>query len=204
MTDLPYDLIMNIQRGTMEYRYRGLPLLKNPFDLALYPMLLERVRPKTLIEIGSFDGGSAVWFADQAPQMQVVSIDVRPPAAIAHPRVRFLRGDAHELESVLTRDVMTAIERPLVVVEDSSHRASTTRAVLDFFDEWLRPGEYIVIEDGILTAMRVADSYDGGPLHAIHEFLARSHKRYEIDRTLCDYFGHNVTWNVDGYLRRVS
>ena len=27
--------------------------------------------------------------------------------------------------------------------------------------------------------------------------------RYEIDRSLCDYFGHNVTWNVDGYLRRV-
>jgi cephalosporin hydroxylase len=51
--------------------------------------------------------------------------------------------------------------------------------------------------------MRVADSYDGGPLRAIHEFLARTAPRYEIDRSLCDYFGPNVTWNVDGYLRRV-
>jgi cephalosporin hydroxylase len=76
--------------------------------------------------------------------------------------------------------------------------------VLDFFDQWLRPDEYIVIEDGILTAMRVADSYDGGPLRAIHEFIARTNGRYEIDRMLCDYFGTNVTWNVDGYLRRVS
>jgi cephalosporin hydroxylase len=51
---------------------------------------------------------------------------------------------------------------------------------------------------------RVADLYDGGPLRAIHEFLARTNGRYEIDRTLCDTFGTNVTWNVDGYLRRVG
>ena len=59
-----------------------------------------------------------------------------------------------------------------------------------------------VFEDGILTAMRVPELYDGGPLRAIHEFLARNEGRYEIDRTFCDYFCRNVTWNVDGYLRR--
>jgi cephalosporin hydroxylase len=99
---------------------------------------------------------------------------------------------------------MESFARPLLVVEDSSHFAGTTAAVLNFFDAWLRPGEYIVIEDGILTAMRTADAYDGGPLRAIHEFLTRAGTRYEIDRTLCDYYGHNVTWNVDGYLRRVA
>ena len=31
-TDLPYELLMKIQQGTMAYRYRGVPLLKNPFD----------------------------------------------------------------------------------------------------------------------------------------------------------------------------
>src|SRR6266487_1764944 len=29
-------------------------------------LLLDRTRPRTLIEIGSFAGGSAIWFADQA------------------------------------------------------------------------------------------------------------------------------------------
>ena len=67
----------------------------------------------------------------------------------------------------------------------------------------MRAGESIVIEDGILTDMRVADQYGGGPLHAIHEFLAKHRGAYEIDRALCDTFGRNVTWNVDGYLRRV-
>jgi cephalosporin hydroxylase len=203
MTDIPYDLLMKIQQGAMAYRYRGLPLLKNPFDLAIYPLLLDRLKPRTLIEIGTHRGGSALWFSDQRPEMRIYSIDLLAPAAVA-PNITFLQGDAHNLGAVLPADLLESIDRPLLVVEDSSRLAGTTAAVLDFFDRWLRPGEYIVIEDGILTAMRVADSYDGGPLRAIHEFLSRTNGRYEIDRSLCDYFGTNVTWNVDGYLRRVE
>jgi cephalosporin hydroxylase len=97
---------------------------------------------------------------------------------------------------------MNAVARPLLIVEDSSHLADTTAAVLEFFDPWLRSGEYIVIEDGILSDMRVAHLYDGGPLSAIEAFLKKSAGRYEVDRGLCDYFGNNVTWNVNGYLRR--
>jgi cephalosporin hydroxylase len=204
VTDIPYELLMKIQQGTMNTRYRGVPMLKNPFDLALYPMLLERARPATLLEIGTHAGGSALWFADRRPGMQVWSLDLEPPEGVSHPNVRFHRADAQRLGEVLTPEVMESLARPLLVVEDSSHLAGTTAAVLDFFDAWLRPGEYIVIEDGILTAMRAAETYDGGPLRAIREFLARSGGRYEIDRTLCDYYGRNVTWNVDGYLRRIA
>jgi cephalosporin hydroxylase len=202
VSELPYELLMAIQQGTMAYRHRGLPLLKNPFDLAIYPLLLERAQPQTLIEIGSFRGGSALWFAEQRAGMRVISIDLEPPD-VSHPAVTFLRGDAQNLGAVLTNEMMQSVARPLLVIEDSSHLAATTAAVLDFFDGWLQRDEYIVIEDGILTAMRVAESYGGGPLRATHEFLARTGGRYEIDRELCDYFGPNMTWNVDGYLRRV-
>jgi cephalosporin hydroxylase len=202
VSEIPYELLMKIQQGTMAYRYRGVPMLKNPFDLALYPLLLERAQPQTLIEIGSHAGGSALWFADQRPGMRVVSIDLQPPDGVSHPSVEFLRGDARQLGDVLID--MESLARPLLVIEDSSHMAATTAAVLDFFDRWMRPGEYLVVEDGILTDMRVGDAYGGGPLRAIHEFLARTHGRYEIDRTFCDYYGRNVTWNVDGYLRRIA
>lgn len=202
MSEIPYELLMKIQQGTMAYRYRGVPMLKNPFDLALYPMLLECAQPQTLIEIGTHAGGSALWFADQRPGMQVLSIDLQTPEGVSHPSVEFLRGDAHRLGEVLTD--MESLARPLLVIEDSSHMAGTTAAVLDFFDRWMHPGEYVVVEDGILTDMRVADAYGGGPLRAIHDFLARTHGRYEIDRTFCDYYGRNMTWNVDGYLRRIA
>ena len=42
------------------YTYRGVPMLKNPFDLALYLLLLRRLKPRTVIEIGSKSGGSGL------------------------------------------------------------------------------------------------------------------------------------------------
>jgi cephalosporin hydroxylase len=206
VSDIPYQQLMQIQSGTMAYRRGGRPLLKNPFDLALYPMLLEQLRPRTLIEIGTDSGGSALWFAAQGQllhlELHVVTIDLDPPDDVEHPAVEVVLGDADDLASVLPPERMRALARPLLVVEDSSHQASTTLAVLEFFDPWLEPGEYIVIEDGILTAMGVADRYGGGPGAAISEFLQRHPERYEVDRALCDHFGPNATWNVDGYLRR--
>jgi cephalosporin hydroxylase len=206
-SDIDYELLMKIQQGTMAYSYRGVQLQKNPFDLALYSMLLDQTRPRTLIEIGSYQGGSALWFADQASVrglgLEVLSIDLQVPATAAGPSVNFLQGDARELGKVLPPVLMNAVARPLMVVEDSSHLSGTTVAVLEFFDRWLRSGEYIVIEDGNLSDMRVAHLYDGGPLRAIEAFLEKRADHYEVDRGLCDYFGRNVTWNVDGYLRRL-
>ena len=65
-SDIDYDLLMKIQRGALAYTYRGVSMLKNPFDLAIYSLLLQRARPRTLVEVGSHVGGSTVWFADAA------------------------------------------------------------------------------------------------------------------------------------------
>lgn len=206
MSDLPYEQLMRIQEGTMAYRLFDRPLLKNPFDLAIYPMLLERLRPRTLVEIGTNAGGSALWFAGIADMLdidlRILTIDLEPPTDLDHPAIEVLRGDAEALGDVLAPSRLAALPRPLLVVEDSSHRAATTLAVLEFFDPWTEPGDYLVVEDGIITAMRVADLYGGGPAAAIATFLERHGDRYVVDRELCDHFGPNVTWNVDGYLRR--
>jgi len=191
----------------MNYTYRGVPMLKNPFDLAIYPLLLTQTRPQTLIEIGSYRGGSAMWFADIAASlgvpMRVLSVDIVKVYDLTHPSVTFFEGNAEDLAAILTDDVLAALPRPLIVIDDSDHQFRTCLSVLTFFDRWLAPGEYIVVEDGILSDMQVADYYDGGPVRAISKFLSTKQDRYMIDRTYCDYFGHNVTWNIDGYLRRL-
>ena len=66
----------------------------------------------------------------------------------------------------------------------------------------MRPGEYFVVEDGSAADLGLAHKVNGGPLAAIHDFLGRG-APFEIDRAYCDFYGRNVTWNVDGYLRRV-
>ena len=190
----------------MEYRYRGIPTLKNPFDLAIYPLLLDALRPATLIEIGSHRGGSALWFSDLAARlgfpMQIYSIDIAKVTDVSQHGITFLQGDARRLGDALDDHFLAGLPHPWLVVEDSDHQFRTTLAALRFFDHWLLPSDYIAVEDGILTDMRAAETFEGGPARAIETFLSESSDRYSIDRRYCDYFGHNVTWNTNGYIRR--
>ena len=63
-TAIPPALLESIQQGVMASRYRGREFLKSPFDVVLYLQLIDRLRPRTVIEIGTKEGGSALWFAD--------------------------------------------------------------------------------------------------------------------------------------------
>ena len=207
-SDIPYDLLMKIQAGTMAYVYKGLPTLKNPFDLALYPLLFQRLRPRSVIEIGANAGGGAVWMADMLAMLEadahVHSMDIKPVEGVVHERVTFYTGDAREPAATFAAAFVANLPRPLLVVEDADHHYLTTSAVLAHFAPLLHKGEYIIIEDGILGDMRVAADYGGGPKRAIDEFLAAHRRSFAIDRFYCDYFGRNVTWNIDGYLRKVA
>ncbi len=207
-TDIPYDLLMKIQTGTLAFSYKGVPMLKNPFDLALYSRLLWDLKPRTIVEIGSNAGGSALWFADQSAIMgipaRVISVDITPVENVRHAAVTFLAGDGRDLGAVLPRGALAELPRPLLVVEDADHAYETTRAVLGHVAPVMAPGEMVVVEDGILTAMRVETHYNGGPVRAIAEFLAAHGGDWQVDRTYCDFFGHNVTWNVSGFLRRTN
>lgn len=205
---IPVEHLDPIQRGTLAYTWKGVPCLKNPFDLAIYAQLLWRARPQTIIEIGSNAGGSAIWFADmlaaQGIPGRVISIDINlPDPSVQHAAVEFRRGDALQLGDALSSDEMRRLPRPLFVVEDSAHLYEVSLACLQFFDQWLNVGEYICVEDGIITSFDVQERYHGGPTRALEEFLAERGGRYEIDAGLCDYFGYNATWNTNGFLRRV-
>lgn len=203
--DLPYDGLMAIQSGTMAYSYRGIETFKNPFDLAIYPLLLEKLRPRTIIEIGSHKGGSALWFADQMTlrglDCHVHSVDINPVVGLFDPRLSFYSCDGKDLANTLTGAMFEAMPRPWLIIEDADHRYETVLANLRFFAPHLHSGDYVVVEDGVLSQMGVADVYGGGPLPAIHHFLVEQTGRFETDRILCDWFGHNMTWNFDGYLR---
>ena len=186
-----------------------LPLLKNPFDLALYPLLLWRTKPRTLFEIGSKDGGSALWMGDLFDTFgidgHIYSLDVFKVESVSHPRVTFLQGDGRDLGPSFRRDMMASLPRPFLVIEDADHAYETSIAVLRFFHPFLQPGEYIVTEDGIITDMTSGDdSFLSGPHRALQEFLTEHGDQYEIDSGYCDFFGSNVTWNTNGYLRKLS
>ena len=45
--------------------------------------------------------------------------------------------------------------------------------------------------------------FKDGPNRAVSEFLEARPQSYEIDLSLCDHFGRNVTYNPNGWLRRL-
>lgn len=203
------EVMDRIQVGTMRTVYRNVPFFKSPFDIALYLQLLSRLAPRTVIEIGSKFGGSALWFADMLTAQgvadpTVLSVDIEPLARFTDPRIRFLQGDAKHLGMVLPADLLQRCPRPFLVIEDSSHHFAESIAVLDYFHDHLSSGDYIVVEDGIVSQLSGDHyrQYRHGPNRAVADFLARNGGSYEIDTALCDQFGHNATYNPNGWLRR--
>lgn len=205
---LPGDVLTSVQAGVFNTTYRGVRFWKSPFDVVLYLQVLGALRPRSVIEIGSKFGGSALWFADMISAAgetpRVVSVDLKPPA-LKDDRIVFLEGDALDLGAVLTDELLASLPRPWLVTEDSAHIEATCAAVLDFFEPRMQRGEYIVIEDGIVADLpdKKYKAYDNGPNRAVAAFLERTRGRYEIDTALCDHFGRNFTYNPNGWLKRL-
>ena len=206
----PPELLQGVQNGVLRSTYRGVPFLKSPFDIGIYLQLLSGLQPRTVIEIGTKHGGSALWFADMLSAAgvetpQVVSVDIKPLAQFVDPRITFLEGDAADLGAVLTDERLRLLPHPWIVVEDSSHFYADSLAVLRFFDRHLAPGDYIVVEDGVVAQLpRPAyRRYDNGPNRAVHDFLEATGDAYRIDAALCDFYGPNLTYNPNGFLEKV-
>ncbi|MFN3835829.1 MAG: CmcI family methyltransferase [Glycocaulis sp.] len=207
--DLPAHVLSRIQKGTLKTRYRGLRLAKNPFDLVLYAHLVESLRPGTIIEVGTSEGGSAVWFRDLCDRVGlgdtgVISIDISPPG-LSHEGVRFFAGDAAAPEESFPSAVIEAAPRPWLVIEDSAHTYETVSAVLAYFDARLQRGDRIIVEDGVVADLPEAPyrKYEDGPNAALADFMKARAGDYVIDEKMCDFYGPNVTWAPNGWLKRV-
>ena len=186
----PHD--MTLSQGAWEsLRWRGLPLFKTVYDFAIYPMLIWELQPKTIIELGSGSGASALWMGDllQAFKLpgKVVSIDIKRPKA-SHPRVRFLRGDCERIAEVLPVMEMIGLGHPWLVVEDAH---VNVLGVLRHLHPQLRHGDYLVVEDSSIKSQALA------------RFFAETPGAYKVDTRYTDFFGQNATASFDSIFRRV-
>ncbi len=207
---IPDAVLVGMLKGCLGFRYKGRSMLLNPLDLANYLDLLQGLRPASIIEIGSLDGGRTEWLADTMASLclpvRVISVDLNARSASARANVDARIGDARDLHRVLPPEEVKALDRPLLVIEDSAHDETTCAAVLGYFDPLLVSGDYIVIEDGAFRSERDIQS-DPSPLsppsRAVNDLLTRRAGYYQIDTALCDRFGYNATFNPNGWLKRL-
>lgn len=189
-SDIP-DRIMMMSQGTRgPVRWRGLPLFKCAFDLALYTHLLDEMRPGSIFEIGSGSGASALWLADMCNSLgtpcPVVSLDRRPPI-VAHPNVTFIAGDSAAVAECIPASMLTAARRPMLVVEDAHESVGE---VLRHFATHMQSGDRIVVEDSAAKQDVLCD------------FAAWASDMFLVDTFYTDFFGHNATSAVNSFLVR--
>jgi len=171
-------------------QWRGLPLFKSVFDLSLYAQLLWDLKPRSVLELGSGSGASALWLADHLRLFEtggrVLSLDLKAPA-VRDERVSFLEGDCRRIGEALSPALLGGLEHPLLVIEDAH---VNVEEVLAHLHQVLDPGDYLAVEDSTIKT------------EALSRFLARHPGAYRVDTRYTDFFGRNATSCFDSILVR--
>jgi cephalosporin hydroxylase len=191
-TEFGIDVLLTCQGAPTLMRWRGTPLLKTVFDFAIYPALISELRPRTIFEIGSGLGGSAVWFADHLAlcgiEGRVHSVDLKK-AEMEHPGVSFYQGDCADPDRLFDPELLHSQPHPWLVVEDAHHNVAD---VIERMHQFLLPGDYLVVEDSEVKRP------------AIRQFLGAHPGNYLVDTRFTDYFGRNATCAGDSIFVRIQ
>lgn len=182
--------------GAFAQTYKSLINMKTPFDLYLYSRLIWELQPKTILELGSLQGGSGLWFADQMSVLcedkgEVHSFDINTKCiheSANHPKITFHNVDLSDTTN-FDEDLLKKLPHPWLVVDDAHVQIFS---IFAFFEPFLVSGDYYVIEDN--------------PLHADKEIIEGlqliEKLGFLIDTYYTDAFGTNFTCAPNAWLRK--
>jgi len=190
--------------GHHKTTYRGIKAIRCPFDYLIYQMIVSEVKPDLIIEIGTNNGGGALYLSDllsfngNGIVHTIDIVDMAQDVPKSDPRIKFFTNGWQDYDIEQAKSF-----KNILIIEDSSHMYEDTLNVLKKFHSLVSIGSYFIVEDGIIDELGMKKEYNGGPLKAIKEFLNENNE-FEIDRKWCDFFGVNATFNVNGYLKRIK
>ncbi len=195
----------SLYSGHQKITYKGIQSIRCPFDYVIYQMIISEVRPDLIIEIGTNIGGSALYLADLMTNFgiagEIHSIDINDKAfenVKSNPKIKLFTNGWEKYDLNLTKNF-----KKILVIEDAAHTYSCTLGAIEKFASVVSVGSYLIVEDGIINELGMAEKFEGGPLKALREFLPK-HTEFMIDRKWCDMFGKNATFNVNGYLKKIN
>jgi cephalosporin hydroxylase len=162
---------LNASLGALRRQNAG-GAVKTAEDLARYAAVIAQSGPAVVVECGTYEGGSARWFADRG--LDVITIDIRPPGFVPEPGVTGIFGDSIDPDIVAKAAELTDGRRTMVVL-DSDHHVNHVAAEIELYGPLVSPGCYLVVEDGIVDFIPVGgiDGYApyAGPMTAVRELL---------------------------------
>ncbi len=150
---LPTAYWDNIAKNSCYVSWKDIAVQKDSLQIVATQQLIQELQPKTIIEFGSFKGGSALWLADIQESCvlngKVVSLDIdlgNVDFKVRHdPRIEFIQGNSNHIEVALPIQKLKDFLHPILVIEDAH---INTIGILDYFHKNLfTPGDYFIVED---------------------------------------------------------
>lgn len=155
--------------------WKGLRLLKDPETQATYHNLLWELKPKTIVELGVYSGGSLVWFRDLAKAFgfncSVIGVDIDLSRCQINEDdmtdIKLIRGDCNFPDKL----DFGKLEHPILFIDDAH---CNTFNVLKYalVNEILTTGDYFVIEDTMPLWKRYSPNILQSHLKAFSEVIA--------------------------------
>jgi len=163
-----HEIWYNAEHTWVYTHFLGIGLMKCPNDLWIYQALMTNLRPMTVIETGTYSGGSALWFAFLMDMLRidggrVFTVDIkdqRKNPLVLHPRITYLAGNSARPELV---DAIkhTMPKGPVLVCLDSDHSAEHVHNELELYAPLCKVGDWLVVED---TNIGWSDKVDHVPV----------------------------------------
>jgi cephalosporin hydroxylase len=187
--------------------WMGVTTLKNPLDCWIYQEILWEIKPEVLVEIGSFAGGSSLFFCslfDGLGQGEVLSVDLdRTHFQAKHPRLVEVTGDCSD-PAVVSQVAARCVGKKVLVIHDGDHLKKAVLRDLRLYAGFVSVGSYFIVEDGVVDVFNPDETALGwnraGPLAATREFL-KENDQFVIDEERERYL---ITYSPRGFLKRVK
>lgn len=188
-------------------RFLGVGMMKSPNDLWAYHDLMTEHRPTTVIETGTYAGGSALWFAYLMDMLgidgHVYTIDFDDRRKCSHPRITFLGGDSTnpEIRDAIVEEVVKkhGALGPLLVSLDADHSAAHVKAELELYAPLCQVNDWLVVEDTNIAW--TGDKGDPGARGGLQSYICAHPGEWRQD-PLCERW--LLSMNPGGWLQRIK
>lgn len=183
------------EAGWTGVRWKGCVAVKMPTDLWMVQEIVREREPEVIVETGTEQGGSALFYADLG--VDVITLDTREDwRRPGHPRITYLAMDSGWAE---TRDYVSSLlrGRPTMVILDSDHTEAHVTKELALYAPLVTPGQYLIVEDTWLDGVLGGAP---GPTAAVAAFLPQ-HPEFRRDVSRERFF---LTMHPGGWLERIA
>lgn len=190
------DYIFKIKEAKWNnFKWKGLTLMKDPMSISIYMQILQDIKPKTIIEFGTYEGGSSLWMSDLMNSLgencKIYTFDI-DESKVKIPKtsdIFFYHLDVFNIKNFTekNKNIFESLEHPVIVIEDCHENVLE---VLTTIDKFLEKNDYLIVEDTI----------DKNKHDILQKYLEKNN--YAVDSYYCDFWGYNNSWNFNSILRK--